>query len=436
MLEEFDARAAALLQPGARMLLRRHPGLQLVASETKRSWIYHYRSPVDRAMRQTKIGEWPKVSYGAAFAKWEQLRQDRAAGADVQLQKRAARRELQRQQEAADAPVYTVAVLVDDYLTGHIDLHRKPKGRQEVRRILTGNTKQIAEKPAAQLMRSEAYDLLQGLSDRPVLMHQVRQEMAAAYDFGLDSGRLPENTTNWWREVFRGKMPRSKGKRIAGEYTGGAKRVLNEREVGLLINWLPKASVTLQDALTLYLWTGTRGAEIVTMQFGEVQDEAGVLWWTIPKEKTKNARHAAASDLRVPLIGRARAIVLRRRADVQDRPETLGFLFPSKGGKLPHIEQKTIQSSLYAHQPYATSRAKDRAVLPVSRWSPHDLRRTVRTLLASMGCPGDVAESVLGHMQGGIVGVYNRHTYDAERREWLTKLDARLEHLALACAAS
>jgi integrase len=271
-------------------------------------------------------------------------------------------------------------------------------------------------------------------------MHQVRQEMAAAHDFGLDSGRLPEHTANWWREVFRGKMPRSKGKTIAGVHVGAAKRVLSEREVGLLINWLPNLSLLLCDVLTLYLWTGTRGGEIVTMQFGEVAEEAGHVWWTIPKAKTKNARHAAACDLRVPLIGRARAIVLRRRSAVEDRPETLGYLFPSKGGKLPHVEQKTIQSSLYAHQPYAAeARAAGRStlpVLPVSHWSPHDLRRTTRTLLASMGCPGDVAESVLGHMQGGIVGVYNRHSYDAERLEWLTKLDVKLEHLALECAAS
>jgi hypothetical protein len=34
-------------------------------------------------------------------------------------------------------------------------------------------------------------------------------------------------------------------------------------------------------------------------------------------------------------------------------------------------------------------------------------------------------------MKGGIVGVYNVHSYDGERLEWLTKLDAKLEQLAL-----
>jgi hypothetical protein len=47
-----------------------------------------------------------------------------------------------------------------------------------------------------------------------------------------------------------------------------------------------------------------------------------------------------------------------------------------------------------------------------------------------MGCPSDVAEAVIGHMQPGIQGVYNKYTYDKERRIWLKKLDAKLEQLA------
>ena len=48
----------------------------------------------------------------------------------------------------------------------------------------------------------------------------------------------------------------------------------------------------------------------------------------------------------------------------------------------------------------------------------------------AMGCPGDVAESVLGHMIPGVAGAYNRHQYDAERVEWLRRLSERLEELA------
>jgi integrase len=153
-------------------------------------------------------------------------------------------------------------------------------------------------------------------------MGQVRQEMGAAYDYGLDAGKLPENTPNWWRMVWKGKMPRSRGKKIAGKHVGATKRVLNEKEIGTLLNWLPNFSKTIADALTLYLWTGTRGGEIMGMEKGEITEEPTGLWWTIPKEKTKNAKRDNASDLRVPLVGRARLVVLRRRE------QTTRFLFP------------------------------------------------------------------------------------------------------------
>ncbi|RYZ96771.1 MAG: hypothetical protein EOO68_16340 [Moraxellaceae bacterium] len=41
----------------------------------------------------------------------------------------------------------------------------------------------------------------------------------------------------------------------------------------------------------------------------------------------------------------------------------------------------------------------------------------------------DLAEAILGHIQPGILGVYNRHGYDRERRLWLTALSDRLEQL-------
>lgn len=68
----------------------------------------------------------------------------------------------------------------------------------------------------------------------------------------------------------------------------------------------------------------------------------------------------------------------------------------------------------------------------VTHWSPHDLRRTGRTLLASLGCPNEIGESILGHVQPGVVGIYNLFDYDKERRQWLTALDAKLESIAQA----
>jgi integrase len=179
--------------------------------------------------------------------------------------------------------------------------------------------------------------------------------------------------------------------------------------------------------LTLYLWTGARGGEIVQMAGSEVTNEAdGVLWWVCPKAKTKNAKRANATDFRVPLFGRAADVV---RARMQSHGK--GWLFPGVNGG--HSKQGTISEALYKHQPYSQEKKSCYdSGLTVTHWSPHDLRRTARTMLAQLGCPHEVGEAILGHLLGGVAGRYNLHDHDNERREWLGKLDARLEELAAA----
>jgi integrase len=161
------------------------------------------------------------------------------------------------------------------------------------------------------------------------------------------------------------------------------------------------------------------------MHASEITEESDGLWWTIPKAKTKNARVELATDLRVPLEGRA-ATIVRRRLNLSSD----GYLFPSTG-RFGHVEQKTIGVAVHYHLPHCkTTPQYQRPRLPVIKWAPHDLRRTSRTLLAAMGCPDSVAEAILGHIQPGIQGTYNRHGYDKERREWIRLLSTKLENLA------
>jgi integrase len=150
-----------------------------------------------------------------------------------------------------------------------------------------------------------------------------------------------------------------------------------------------------------------------------------VLWWTVPKAKLKMRRNLLLTDLRVPLVGRAAAVVQRRLAASQKT-----WLWPSIG-KTGHVMQRAVGVAVWSHMPYAETRPDwVRPRLPVTHWAPHDLRRTGRTMLSGMGCPERVAEALLGHLTPGIVGVYDRYQYDPERLEWLTKLSARLEQLA------
>lgn len=409
----FDARAAKLLLPGEHLTVEDAPGLRLVRSATRSAWTYRYRSPVDGRMRQVKLGVWPAMSAAAAWAAWEGLRATREAGRDPGQELRAER----QAGAAAAAQAGTVGELLAAYVAGPVSL-RAEKGRKEAARLLATKAAGLAGLRPEQVTRAVAFALIDGLRPTPVIAAQVRRELGAAWDWAHDSGRLAEDTPNWWRLILRGKLA-SKGKIIAGKHQGVMKRVLTVAEVGAVLRHLPHISQQVGELLTLYLWTGCRGDEIVAMEGREIAEAADGWWWTIPRAKLKMARHPLATDLRVPLLGRALQIVLARR-DVHGA----GYLFPpARRASLPHVSQKIVGVEIWTNMPGNEKRA-GRTVhpWPVVGWSAHDLRRTVRTQLAALGCPADVAEAVLGHIQPGVEGVYNRHGYDAERREWLTRL--------------
>ena len=53
-------------------------------------------------------------------------------------------------------------------------------------------------------------------------------------------------------------------------------------------------------------------------------------------------------------------------------------------------------------------------------------RRTARSLMSRAGVPSDHAERCLGHVIGGVRGVYDRHEYHREKAQAFETLAARL----------
>lgn len=66
----------------------------------------------------------------------------------------------------------------------------------------------------------------------------------------------------------------------------------------------------------------------------------------------------------------------------------------------------------------------------VTRWTPHDLRRTFATRIAGIPNMGlHIVEKLLNHKLQGVLSVYNKHAYEPERRaalEQWAKMVARI----------
>ena len=65
----------------------------------------------------------------------------------------------------------------------------------------------------------------------------------------------------------------------------------------------------------------------------------------------------------------------------------------------------------------------------VTGWTLHDLRRTARSLMSRAGVPADHAERCLGHIIGGVRGVYDRHEYLDEKRRAFEALASQIQRI-------
>ena len=174
-------------------------------------------------------------------------------------------------------------------------------------------------------------------------------------------------------------------------------------------------------ACGLLVLLGVRKGELTEAKWTEFELNEKV--WRLPKERSKSN---VAIDIPLPDLAIQWLNELKVRAFGSD------YVFPNRrSSNMPHMGKDTLNraiSKLFGREP-------GRAVQPENKmedlehFTVHDLRRTCRSLLASLGVPGHVAERCLNHKLKGVEGVYNRHDYFDERREALSLLANRLSPL-------
>ncbi len=170
-------------------------------------------------------------------------------------------------------------------------------------------------------------------------------------------------------------------------------------------------------ALKVLLITGQRPGEVAGMHAAEINGDL----WTIPAAR----RGKTDTPHDVPLTGAALAILAEAKAERDQlaarrlAPAT-GHIFEARAGTT--ITNAALSRAV--ERWHKAMGAKD--VPPWGRWTPHDLRRTMRTGLSACRVRPDIAEMTIGHGKKGILAVYDRHGFDAERRAALEAWEARL----------
>jgi integrase len=109
--------------------------------------------------------------------------------------------------------------------------------------------------------------------------------------------------------------------------------------------------------------------------------------------------------------------------------------YRSLDGALREIKLGEFGAMTLAEARKALGRLKldrEKGIDPIEvAWTVHDLRRTVATGLAKLGCSRVVQDRILNHVDSSVSAIYDRHRYDVEARAWLQKWADYLESLSV-----
>ena len=147
--------------------------------------------------------------------------------------------------------------------------------------------------------------------------------------------------------------------------------------------------------------TATRRDEAADMHSVEVDGDI----WVIPA-----SRYKSKVDHTIPLSAAAKALI---GSKPEGRKGNGRYVFSTTDGVKPF--SGFSKAKLALDKAIAAIREREGRE-PMANWTLHDLRRTARTLLSRAKVPADHAERCLGHVIGGVRGVYDRHGFLDEKR--------------------
>src|SRR5262249_16473110 len=94
----------------------------------------------------------------------------------------------------------------------------------------------------------------------------------------------------------------------------------------------------------------------------------------------------------------------------------------------PYVLSGRFDGTHYSNYGHAKA-TFDAKLPPMPEWNLHDLRRTARSLMSRAKVRPDIAERVLGHVQSGVQGIYDRHEYREEKAQALKMLAGLIENI-------
>jgi integrase len=366
---------------GKRVSIKDGRALFYVALPTgDESWVQYFRVRGRKELAKITLKE-PGIGIAGARKWGAEIREKAARSIDPREERKAARSKVK------EAAANTLRAVAKEYLDRNKELRTIDQREATLERLIYPK---LGDRPIGEIKRSEIVRLMDRVEDErgarmaDEVLAVVRRIMAwhATRD---DEFRSP---------IVRGMARANKTDRART-------RILDDGELCAVWAAADAMSGTFGALVKFILLTATRRNEAARMRRSEIDGTD----WCIPA-----ARYKGKHDHLIPLSPAAQAIIANM--PVIDDSD---WVFTTTG-KHPATD-------------FATKKREFDKLCGVTGWRLHDLRRTSRSLLSRAGVNVDHAERCLGHVIGGVRGVYDRHNFYNEKRQAFEALAAQVERI-------
>ena len=345
-----------------------------VSDKGRKTWCVLYRVNGRRGKRRLVLGTYPNLSLADARGLAKAALRAAEKGIDPAERKK-------RERSAK-----TFSELADLYVERHAKV-RKRSWKVDQRIIAKDLKPAFGRMRAADVRRGDVRELLDKIAARgaPIQANRTLEVVRKLYNWAVGQEYVETSPCD------HVEKPSSENSRD---------RVLGDAEIRAIWEALASIDPVVAATYKLRFLTAARGGEILEMRREEIAGE----WWTVPASRSKN--------------GLSHRVYLTQAA----REEIAGMDGHNKGGEwiFPGPANTSPIRKIY----------KDHAALceaaQVKNFIPHDIRRTVATNLGAMGFNRLVIGKVLNHVERGVTSVYDRASYDGEKKMALEAWAGRL----------
>lgn len=259
--------------------------------------------------------------------------------------------------------------------------------------------------------RTEALDLIAKIAEtKPGAARNAASSASALFAYAMEWGMIESNPFYKATKAVRAARANKKD------------RFLTETEIKHLLDQFSGKADRFFHIIRLLLFTGQRPNEVAAMSWSElIPDSNNPLktnrWWEIPQQRAQKNKQNNLVYLTSPIRR-----TLRNIQRINESLNNSSFVFPATRGSLAPTLVTTLDG-------FVSNWVGGPSWDGLTKWEPHDLRRTFATNISRIGCPFWVIDMMQDHKLAGqsvaddhlisqVHDNYNLYRFTPQRREW------------------